>query len=559
MGDSLGKLFIDPHILPQNGYGLTQLIFLMVVYAYVLFFASSMISSGSELLLLVPALAGLVGSVVLPVLGAVPDGAIVLFSGLGPDAEEQLSVGVGALAGSTIMLLTIPWALSIFAGRVTLDSEGHGAYKRPLGAGKDWAKLQPPGAMGLLDTGVNCSPSIRSGAYLMLATTIPYFLIQGPAFIAGCGKKEQECDRRAEWGGAVAGLCVAVLLFGKYLVYQVKHKDNPVQEGKVNRVRKSAIEQHLVSLSGIFGPSSGEEASLLPGSGTDRGFRATVLPFFLKYDKDGNGVIDELELGALVRDFNESLTREELRELMREMDHDASGGIDFEEFVRAMDRLVHGDIGGRGRLGRQSPEQSTAAVASPAGVEPANEQEGDEENQEEESEEMPEDFLQLTPQQQRRAILRRAFWLMGAGTLLVLLFSDPMVDVLSEFGNRIHVPPFYVSFILAPLASNASELIAAFQYSKKQTRAAITISFASLQGAACMNNTFCLGIFLALIVIKRLAWKFSAETIAILTIQLVMFLMGLKTTHTLLDAALVLSLYPLSLALVFMTEFVGLN
>lgn len=68
---------------------------------------------------------------------------------------------------------------------------------------------------------------------------------------------------------------------------------------------------------------------------------------------------------------------------------DASGGIDFEEFVRAMDRLVHGDIGGRGRLGRQSPEQSTAAVASPAGVEPANEQEGDEENQEEESEEMP--------------------------------------------------------------------------------------------------------------------------------------------------------------------------
>lgn len=68
-----------------------------------------MISDGSELLLLVPAVAGVVGSVVLPVLGAVPDGAIVLFSGLGDDAQEELSVGVGALAGSTIMLLTIPW------------------------------------------------------------------------------------------------------------------------------------------------------------------------------------------------------------------------------------------------------------------------------------------------------------------------------------------------------------------------------------------------------------------------------------------------------------------
>lgn len=63
------------------------------------------------------------GSVVLPVLGAVPDGAIVLFSGMGKDADKKLSVGVGALAGSTIMLLTIPWFLASLAGRVDLGSE----------------------------------------------------------------------------------------------------------------------------------------------------------------------------------------------------------------------------------------------------------------------------------------------------------------------------------------------------------------------------------------------------------------------------------------------------
>ena len=34
---------------------------------------------------------------------------------------SQLSVGIGALAGSTIMLLTIPWSLSIYFGRVKLD------------------------------------------------------------------------------------------------------------------------------------------------------------------------------------------------------------------------------------------------------------------------------------------------------------------------------------------------------------------------------------------------------------------------------------------------------
>lgn len=71
-------------------------------------------------------------SAVLPVLGAVPDGAIVLFSGLGDKAkaQESLSVGVGALAGSTIMLLTVPWGFSILAGRVNIEN-GQCTYKKP--------------------------------------------------------------------------------------------------------------------------------------------------------------------------------------------------------------------------------------------------------------------------------------------------------------------------------------------------------------------------------------------------------------------------------------------
>jgi hypothetical protein len=66
-------------------------VFLLVCYAYVLYVSSGLISNGSELLLLIPSLAGIVGSVVLPVLGAVPDGAIVLFSGMGPADQVQAS------------------------------------------------------------------------------------------------------------------------------------------------------------------------------------------------------------------------------------------------------------------------------------------------------------------------------------------------------------------------------------------------------------------------------------------------------------------------------------
>jgi hypothetical protein len=45
-----------------------------------------------------------------------------------PVPLSQLNVGVGALAGSTILLLTVPWVLGIVAGRVDLDRDGNGSY-----------------------------------------------------------------------------------------------------------------------------------------------------------------------------------------------------------------------------------------------------------------------------------------------------------------------------------------------------------------------------------------------------------------------------------------------
>lgn len=55
-----------------DAVSLSGLAWLFITYGYTLFVASSLISEGSDLLLLVPAYAGIVGSCVLPVLGAVP-------------------------------------------------------------------------------------------------------------------------------------------------------------------------------------------------------------------------------------------------------------------------------------------------------------------------------------------------------------------------------------------------------------------------------------------------------------------------------------------------------
>ena len=153
-----------------------------------------------------------------------------------------------------------------------------------------------------------------------------------------------------------------------------------------------------------------------------------------------------------------------------------------------------------------------------------------------------------------------AFKQMAIGTILVLIFSDPMCSVFTSIGERTGIDAFYISFVLAPLASNASELIAAVNFASKKTSHTTTVSMTQLEGAAIMNNTFCLGIFALLIFAKDLAWTFSAETLSIILVQVVMFVVARIKTQSLALGYLVLALYPLSIIFVaVMEKAVGLD
>ena len=225
MGALISSAFIDPADLPgcyrddetnavscpfddpMWGWGLVQVLSIMAVYGYILFTASNMLSDGSELLLLVPSIAGIVGSVVLPILGAVPDGAIMLFSGMGDDAQEQLAVGVGTLAGSTIMLLTIPWGCSIFSGAVPLDSNGLAAYSR---------RREPvPKGTRLSSRGVSPDGTIRSNAKVMVLTAMLYLIIQGPAFQYAQDATDGVMEKvaKVEHWFSIVGLITAIAAF----------------------------------------------------------------------------------------------------------------------------------------------------------------------------------------------------------------------------------------------------------------------------------------------------------------------------------------------------------
>ena len=80
------------------------------------------------------------------------------------------------------------------------------------------------------------------------------------------------------------------------------------------------------------------------------------------------------------------------------------------------------------------------------------------------------------------------------------------VNLLDEMAKRLNIPSFYVAFVIAPVASNALEIISSVRYAAKKTPKASTMAMATLEGAACMNNTFCLAVFLILVYSQSLAW-----------------------------------------------------
>ena len=74
---------------------------------------------------------------------------------------------------------------------------------------------------------------------------------------------------------------------------------------------------------------------------------------------------------------------------------------------------------------------------------------------------------------------------------------------------------------------------------------------AALEGAACMNNTFCLAIFFALIWYQRLTWNYTAEVTSIVLIEVIVGLFAMKSNQTMMMACAVLACYPLSIAVVW--------
>merc|ERR1711871_255799 len=380
----------------------------------------------------------------------------------------------------------------------------------------------------------------------------------GSQYTTGTSESDRNKLRNADKWIALAGAVYCFIAFFTFL-YRCAYGEPTELPCKpylkrLSDIRRKVIQQGTANLRAAFYNPSNEESTkgethndddddvqLLDINQKHRNeeLSAFLREFFVKYDHDNSGSLSLKEMACLMVDLNEP--RENLRDMMDLIDLDSNGEINYEEFCNFMSLYVttHGKI---------FVKDDEGAITTKY-----------EQEEEDEEGEIPSSCIHADPKTQLSRITRYSLLHLLLGTCIVLLFSEPTCGVLEDFGNRISINPFYISFILSPLASNGSEIYSAYTYAAKKTRKSVAISTSVLLSASIMNNTFCLGIFFLIIYIKKLTWSFSAETSGILFVEAVMVLYSFKRIHKMVDGLAILLLLPISLALIIALKGMGWN
>ncbi|KAF9611350.1 hypothetical protein IFM89_030686 [Coptis chinensis] len=487
-------------------------LFLIVVYGFMMFTAARYLSNGSELLLEILG-PGIVGGLFLPVLGALPDAMLILVSGLSGSvevAQSQVLVGMGLLAGSTVMLLTVLWGSCVVVGKCDIENSSAIDKKNTKG-------------FSLTGSGVSTDIWTSYAAMFLVVSVLPFIIVQLPQiFRTSSGKRL----------AILVALIVSVVLLLSYCIYQVFQPW--IQE------RKLAYAKHKHVISGIL---KHLKTNALGRLFTDDGEPDTdvIKKLFSTIDINSDGVLSASELRALIIGirFEEiDLNKDDaVQKVLKDFDTSGDAHIDEQEFIDGIAKwLKEAKCSGNSNGSVDDYHQQTKKEHDLLG----NQNDDDAES------------IENVRWNSIKAIL-----MLVLGTAIAAAFADPLVDAVDNFSSATSIPSFFISFIALPLATNSSEAVSALIFASRKKKRTASLTFSEIYGAATMNNILCLAVFLALVYVRHLTWDFSAEVLVILIVCIVMGIVGsIRTTFPLWTCFIAYALYPLSLVLVYVLDYV---
>ncbi|CAL9199547.1 sodium/calcium exchanger NCL1-like isoform X2 [Musa acuminata AAA Group] len=492
-------------------------LFLVLVYGFLMFKAATYLSSGSELLLQILG-PGIVGGLFLPILGALPDAMLILVSGLSGSketAQSQVLIGMGLLAGSTVMLLTLLWGSCVVVGKCDLSDSSTSV------------DLQDTRGFSLFASGISTDVQTSYAARIMAISVVPFIIVQLPRVF-----KFPSGQRLA----VLVALIVAIALLLSYCLYQVL-------QPWIQR-RRLEFAKHRLVMSGILKHVHTQSLGHLMDDYGKPNLHV-IKKLFHKVDLDKNQSISRSELRALIIGLKMGeidLDKDgAVDKVMNEFDTSRDDNIQEEEFIEGISKWIdeayrsvafsgsysqklhhfHMKARNEHNMLHDQSEEAADGTGSPAWI------------------------------------CFKAILLLVLGTFIAAVFADPLVDAVDNFSSATKIPSFFISFIAMPLATNSSEAVSAIIFASRKKQRTASLTFSEIYGGATMNNVLCLAVFLSLVYVRHLTWDFSAEVLVILVVCIVMGIFtSLRTTFPLWTCFVAFLLYPLSLVLVYVLDFV---
>ncbi|GLT48631.1 hypothetical protein SLA2020_222440 [Shorea laevis] len=495
-------------------------LFLIIVYGYLMYLSATCLSSGSELLLQILG-PGIIGGLFLPMLGALPDAALILVSGLSGTAEtaqSQVSIGMGLLAGSTVMLLTVIWGSCVVVGRCDLQ---------------DSVAVDGTNTKGFSLTGTGVSTDIWTSyaAWIMVVSVTPFIVVQLPQILNSTSARNL---------AVLIALILSLAMLVSYCLYQVFQ---PWIQS-----RRIAYAKHKHVMSGILKHLKQHALGRLL---TDKGEpnEDIIKKLLHTIDENHDQLLSAGELRALIVGilFEEiDLDKDDaVNKVMKDFDTSNDQFISEREFVAGISKWLNEANHAVG----YSPDSGPHKFIQDFHLQTRGEHrllgaDGEQSDEVVEGVENP------------RWNSLKAVLMLLLGTLIAVAFADPLVDAVDNFSDATSIPTFFVSFIVLPLATS-SEAVSGIIFASRKRQRTTSLTFSMVYGAVTMNNVLSLSVFLALVYVRGLTWDFSSEVLIILIVCLVMgAFASFRTTFPLWTCLVAFILYPFSLALVCVLDYV---
>ncbi|XP_076912478.1 sodium/calcium exchanger NCL2-like [Bidens hawaiensis] len=497
------------------------------------------------------------------ILDALPDSLILLVIGLSSTkekAQDYVLTGAGLLAGSSILLLTLLWGACFICGRKEF-------YVQP-------DLKQKNRAMQLLTgSGVFTDVETSVDAKIMFFSLIPFVIILLPS-VFGLSYSSQ-----AYRLVLLVSLLASVICFISYFVYQIyepriwnRRLEYAEAEQKVEMhvpfydvqdlmldslmIRQKKMEKRLENLvankekvemfeewvhgtrelmnTDSFSSHKSnqvvelllkekytlinqmwcmmEHASIETLLKDGKPDESAIDRFFERIDTDNDGSITGTELKNFILKVNNEkiLVDDDIAKIMmRHLDIDRNGNIDKAEFRSGVGKLLVSC-----NLQLKDNNQKTSSYKA---------------------DEMLKAIVLLV---------------VGIGILIVL--AEPLVESVRQFSESVKIEPFYVSFILVPLATNARTAIAAIRAANQKRHKTTSLTFYEIYHKVFLNNILGFFVLVSVIFFHRFTWHFSAEVLVVVIVCVIMGLLAsLRSKFPNWTLLIAFPLYPLSMVFVY--------